>query len=298
MIEVKKLAKAFDGAPVLADLDLCVQKGSIYGLIGENGAGKTTVIQLLTGVLKPDSGEITIGGQPIWDKEDVKMKTGLVPDDLYFPLGASLLDMKKYYSKIYSNWDSDYFDQTAANLSLNTKKNLRRFSKGMKKQAYLALTLAAKPDVLFLDEPMDGLDPIVRKTIWHLIIDEVAEREMTVLISSHNLRELEGMCDTIGILSDGKLLMEKDLEEVKHNMYKVQAAFDGKCPAESFDALNILHRESRGSVELLIIREQAETIKRVLGAANPKVLDILPLTLEEIFIYELGGEHDEVKEIL
>lgn len=300
MIEVKNLVKAFDGgAPVLSNLDLCVQKGSIYGLIGKNGAGKTTIIQLLAGVLKEDAGEILIAGEQVWDNEKVKMKVGVVADEPYFYPGSTLQSMSKFYADIYKNWDEEFFHQLSEHFHLDPKKNLRRFSKGMKKQAYLALTLACRPDYLLLDEPMDGLDPIVRKSTWNIIIDEVCQREMSVLISSHNLSELEGMCDTIGILSKGKLLMEKELDAIRNNIFKVQVAFEENTyGAADFDNLNVVYRESRGSVTLLIVRESAEKIHSVIGTKNPKIFDILPLTLEEIFIYELGGDDDELKELL
>lgn len=299
MIEVKKLSKAFNGSSVLTDLDLCVQKGSIYGLIGKNGAGKTTLIHLLTGIYKPDNGEITFDGKPVYDDEELKEKIAVVYDSPYFPAGATLASMEKEYSKIYTCWDQALFEKLANVFQLDKKKSLRRFSKGMKKQAYLALTLATKPDYMFLDEPMDGLDPIVRKVISGQIIDQVCEREMTVIISSHNLRELEGMCDTIGILSGGKMKLEKELDEIKSAMHKVQVSFaEGTSSWKLPNSLNILHRTVHGSVELLIIRETAEKIRSVIEPENPRVFDILPITLEELFIYELGGENDEIKEIL
>lgn len=299
MIHVQNLSKAFDGLPALIDLDLCVQKGSIYGLIGTNGAGKTTILRLLTGVLIPDKGEVLIDGTPVFDNEEIKQKISLIPDDLYFPAGASLFDMGNFYKNVYGGWDQEKFMDLIALFGLDGKKSIRSFSKGIKKQAAFVLSLSTSPDYLFLDEPIDGLDPVARRLVWKLIVDEVAEKQMTVLVSSHNLCEMEGICDSIGIISKGRMRLEKELDAMKSKMHKVQVSFgpDG-CPDSILKNLHVLHQESKGSVEFLIINESAARIREVIEAQQPLLFDLLPLTLEEIFIYELGGEDDEIKEIL
>lgn len=299
MIQVQQLSKAFDGFPALTDLDLCVQKGSIYGLIGINGAGKTTILRLLSGVLIPDKGKILIDDAPIFDNEELKQRISLVQDDLYFPAGASLSDMGKFYRDSYVGWNEEKFNNLAALFALDQKKSIRSFSKGVKKQAAFILALSTSPDYLLLDEPIDGLDPVARKLVWKLIVDEVAEKQMTVLVSSHNLGEMESICDCVGIISDGKMRLEKELDAMKSKMNKVQVSFgDREFPEGLLDSLHILHRETKGSVELLIINERAGKIREVFEAEQPLLFDILPLTLEEIFIYEMGGENDDIKEIL
>ncbi len=301
MIKAENLSKTFDGVPALTDLNLCVQKGSIYGLIGINGAGKTTVINLLAGILKPDAGYVLMEGEPVYDNPPLKEKIGLISDALWFPAGSSLNSLARVYSKIYRDWDQENFMEMISLFKLDTGKHLRSFSKGMKKQAAFALALAAKPSCLLLDEPIDGLDPLVRKTVWGFIVDQVAERQMSVLISSHNLRELEGICDDIGILHHGRMKLQQDLDAVKHSMHKVQISFGKEgCPKGLTDSLQILHREQKGSVELWVVRGSLQKIREVISASGgtPIVFDILPLTLEEIFIYELGGADYAVKDIV
>lgn len=299
MIHVNNLSKTFDGSPALVDLDLCVQKGSIYGLIGINGAGKTTILRLLAGVLIPDKGEVLIDDTSVFDNEEIKQRISLVPDDLYFPAGASLFDMGKFYKKVYGGWDQKKFADLISLFGLDDKKSIRSFSKGIKKQAAFTLALSTSPDYLFLDEPIDGLDPVARKLVWKLIVDEVAEKQMTILVSSHNLSEMESICDSIGIISKGRMRLERELDAMKSKMNKVQVSFGKEgCPDAVLRCLNILHQETKGSVELMVINESANKIREVIEAEQPLLFDLLPLTLEEIFIYELGGEDDEIKEIL
>lgn len=296
MIKVNNLCKSFDGEPALSNLDLNVQKGSIYGLIGTNGAGKTTIIKHLSGVLNQDSGELLIDGETPSDNEALKMRTGLIPDDLYFFNNYSLKNMGKFYAKIYERWNEERFNHMVSLFKLNPNKRIRSFSKGMKKQAAFSLVMSTMPDYLILDEPIDGLDPIVRKMVWRFIVDDVADREMTVLVSSHNLKEMEGICDYIGVISKGKMILERDLDELKSDMHKVQVAF--KNGQGDLSQLNVLHQEKRGSLELLIIKDKREKVEQIIEAQEPLLFDLLPLSLEEIFIYELGGESDEINEII
>ena len=297
MINVRNLHKKFDRTQALDGIELTINRASIYGLVGTNGAGKTTLIRHMAGILKPDEGEILFDGEPVLENTALKQKIGLVPDELYFPKGYSISDMVRIYSGTYDNFNEERLHELTQLFRLDEKAPLKGFSKGMKKQAAIALALASMPEYLLLDEPIDGLDPIVRKLVWKQIVDDVADREMTVLVSSHNLRDLESICDYVGIIDDGKTVMERDLESIREGINKVQVAFaeDGE---EAIEKLNVLHREKHGSVELIITRDSAETIEEVLAPANPLILDVLPLTLEEVFIYELGGEKYDFSEIM
>jgi len=218
MIEIKGLLKDFDGFNALKGLDLTVNKGSIYGLVGVNGSGKTTVIKHLAGVYRSDGGTIRVGGADVYDNAAVKAKMGYVSDDLYFFPSYNLKMLGKFFGGLYKNWNAARFQELIELMGLDVKRRVSRFSKGMQKQAALALSLSSMPEFLLLDEPIDGLDPIVRSRIFKWIIDDVAARQMTVLISSHNLKEMDGICDTVGIIKEGKMLMERDLDELKAEM--------------------------------------------------------------------------------
>lgn len=297
MIKVSNLDKSFDGFRALSDLNLNVRKGSIYGLVGTNGAGKTTLIKHVTGVLKQDQGEILIEGAPVYENIPVKERMGFIPDDLYFFSSYNLKESAKFYRSIYPNWSKERYTHMVKQFELNERRKLSKFSKGMQKQAAFILTMSSMPDYLILDEPIDGLDPIIRKLVWKYIIEDVAEREMTVLVSSHNLRELEGICDSIGILSKGKMMIERDLDELKSDIHKIQVAFK-ESSDDPYKGLNVLHKESRGTVDLLIIRNRKEMVESVINESHPVIFDMLPLSLEEIFIYELGGGDNEIESII
>ncbi|WP_303858063.1 ABC transporter ATP-binding protein [Aminicella lysinilytica] len=299
MIRIQKLSKTFDRTPVLTDLNMTIQTGSIYGLIGVNGAGKTTLIKNMSGMLRGDGGSITYDGESIWENDMLKQSIGLIPDDLYFPNGYSLRDMRSVYSGFYENWNDDRFHQLTELFKLDEKAKIRTFSKGMKKQAAFCLVMATMPAYLLLDEPIDGLDPIVRKLVWKTIVNDVADRQMSVLVSSHNLKEMEGICDYIGILSHGRMLMERELDSVKHDLHKIQISYGKNTPEQDpFAGFNVLRRESRGTVELMVVKGSIDRIEKTIRATDPVIFDILPLSLEEIFIYELGGEDDEISKLI
>lgn len=297
MINVRKAVKTFGGKRALDGLDINVNKGSIYGLVGTNGAGKTTVIKCITGIQKPDSGNILLDGKSVFENPEVKGRIGYVSDEMYYMPGSTMEDMADYQEGIYPGWSRERYGELIEEFGIDQKVRLSAFSKGMQKQASLILTLSVMPDWLILDELIDGLDPVMRLKAWKAIIDDVAERETTVLLSSHNLREMEGYCDHIGIISDGRMVIERDLEDLKTDVHKVQVAFPGGGECE-LDRLNICKREQRGSVELMIVKDSKEKIEKIIEAAQPVLFDILPLTLEEIFIYELGGNDDEIKKIV
>lgn len=297
MIKVDNVNKTFDGFQALHDLDLNVRKGSIYGLVGTNGAGKTTLIKHVTGVLRQDRGNILIEDAPVYENLQIKQRMGYIPDDLYFFASYNLKESARFYQSIYPGWNSERYAHMVKQFELSEKRKLSKFSKGMQKQAAFILTMSSMPDYLILDEPIDGLDPIIRKLVWKYVVEDVAEREMTVLVSSHNLREMEGICDSIGILNKGKMMIERDLDELKSDIHKIQAAFrDPK--QDPYAGLNVLHKESRGTVDLLIVRNRKELVEKVISESNPVVFDLLPLSLEEIFIYELGGGDSEIEGII
>ncbi|MCL2839773.1 MAG: ABC transporter ATP-binding protein [Defluviitaleaceae bacterium] len=218
MIQISNLRKSFDRHEVIKGLNLSVNKGSIYGLVGVNGSGKTTVIKHLAGVYRADSGTIHLDGAEVYDNAKAKARIGYVPDDLYFFPSYNLKMLGQFYKRIYATWNDKRFAELMKLTELNPKNRVSRFSKGMQKQAALILALSICPDILLLDEPIDGLDPIVRKRIFTWMIEDVADRQMTVLISSHNLKEMDGICDTVGIIKNGSMLIEQDLDELKADM--------------------------------------------------------------------------------
>ena len=292
MLEMKHVTKTFGNFKALDDLTLTVPKGAVYGLVGPNGAGKSTAIRHLTGVYRPDQGEILMEGKPIYENNELKARIGHIPDDIFFFPSATLEEMRKYYKGMYPMFDDALFNRLHEVFQLPKKSPIRRFSKGMQKQAAFHLTICTRPDVLVLDEPVDGLDPVMRRQVMSLILSDVAQRETTVVISSHNLRELEDVCDHVGIMDKGRMLMERSLEEMQGNILKLQIV--GPIP----QGLKVLHEASSGRLQTLIVRGTSEEITARVHAANPVYFDILPLSLEEIFIYELGGVNYEVKNIL
>ena len=292
MLELRNVTKTFGDFKALDDLTLTVPKGAVYGLVGPNGAGKSTAIRHMTGVYRPDSGSITLEGMPIYENPSQKMRIGSIPDDIFYFPAATLEEMRKYYAGIYKNFDHELFDRLYEVFDLPKKSPIRRFSKGMQKQAAFHLTICTRPDVMILDEPVDGLDPVMRRQVWNLILSDVAQRETTVLISSHNLRELEDICDHVGIMDHGKMLLERSLADMQGATHKLQIV--GNTP----EGLDILHESASGRLKTLVVRGSAEEIEAKARQSGPIYFDVLPLSLEEIFIYELGGVNYEVKDIV
>ncbi|WP_299349402.1 ABC transporter ATP-binding protein [uncultured Catenibacterium sp.] len=295
MIKVKDLYKVIDGEVVLDHLNMHVEEGSIYGLIGPNGAGKTTLIRHLVGVLKQDSGKIFIESQPVYENIELKRKIGYISDAMYF-IETNLERNAKVYKDLYPSWNQDRFEELYKTFKLNPTKKIQTFSKGMRKQALFCLIMSTMPEYLILDEPIDGLDPVARKLVWKYIIDDVAQRNLTVLISSHNLKELEGIVDHVGILYKGKIMKEFDLEYIQTHIHKIQVSFGDR--EVNLDALNIAYQEERGSVKILIIEDSLSHIRKVIGEKAPLIFDILPLSLEELFMYEVGGEDDDIQKLI
>lgn len=298
MIQVEHLTKTFDGFCALDSADLHVKKGAIYGLVGPNGAGKSTIIRHLMGIYRPDSGTVLIDGKPVYENPGVKAKIAYIPDDLFYFLQADTMEMKKFYAGIYPTFDSALFDKIKdAFPAIDPKRNIRKLSKGMQKQVAFWLAISCRPEVLILDEPVDGLDPVMRRQIWSLILQDVTEYGTTVLVSSHNLRELEDVCDHVGIMDRGKVILERSLSELQGSVCKIQAAFQSGMPGLP-DDFEVLHMVNTGRVYTLIVKGDPDRAKGILEALHPMFIDVLPLSLEEIFIYELGGADYAVQEIL
>lgn len=298
MIQAKNISKSFQSLKALKDVNLTVDKGSIYGLVGSNGAGKTTLLKILAGIYKEDCGEVFIGNEKVFENIKVKENISFISDDLYFFSQYTIENMANFYKSLYSNWNDERFEKLKDAFNIDITKRINSLSKGMKRQVAFWLSLSTMPEIMILDEPIDGLDPVMRQKVKNLIIQDVAEREMTVIISSHNLRELEDICDHIGILHEGELIIEKDLDDLKSDIHKIQIAFKDKIPEELLNTEEVLYKEQRGSVMLLIVRGDRENILEKFTSYQPVLLDILPLTLEEIFIYEMGDIGYEIKNII
>ena len=292
MLEMKNVTKTFGTFTALNDLTMTVPRGAVYGLVGPNGAGKSTAIRHLTGVYRQDAGQVLMEGQNIYENADIKSRIGYIPDDIFFFPSATLEDMRKYYKGLFPHFDDELYQRLYEVFQLPRKGQIRRFSKGMQKQAAFHLTICTRPDVMILDEPVDGLDPVMRRQVWSLILSDVAQRETTVLISSHNLRELEDICDHVGIMDHGRMLLERSLADMQGATHKLQLV--GDTP----EGLDILHESNSGRLRTLIVRGSAQEISQRAAAVNPAYFDVLPLSLEEIFIYELGGVNYEVKNIV
>ena len=292
MLEMKNVTKTFGNFKALDDLTLTVPSGRVYGLVGPNGAGKSTAIRHLTGVYRPDSGSVTMDGQPIYENPAVKAAIGYIPDEIFYYPSATLEDMRKFYRGIYPTFDDALFDKLYDVFQLPKRTPIRRFSKGMQKQAAFHLTICTRPKTLILDEPVDGLDPVMRRQVMGLILSDVAGHGTTVLISSHNLRELEDVCDYVGIMNRGKMLLEKSLADMQGSTVKLQLV--GDAPQE----LDILNATVSGRLKTLIVRGEAEEVGAKMAACKPAYFDVLPLSLEEIFIYELGGVDYEIKDMV
>ena len=298
MIEVKNVTKTFDGFKALDDLSLTVEKGSVYGLVGPNGAGKTTLLKILSGVYRQTQGEVKMLDEPVFENLSVKNKMTFISDDLFFFTSYTIKETAKLYAGIYKNWSWERFNALKDVFKIDVNRKVKRLSKGMQKQVAFWLSISARPEIMLLDEPVDGLDPVMRRNVWKLMLQDVSEYKTTVLVSSHNLRELEDVCDHVGIVHQGKVVLEKALDDVKGLTHKLQIAFDGEIPEKLLEELKPLHTEKYGSVYMLIVKGEAENLLKTAESYTPIILDIIPLTLEEIFIYELGGLGYEFRNII
>ena len=295
-VEFRDVKKEYYGHRALDGLWLTAPAGEVYGLVGPNGAGKTTAMKHLAGVLRQDSGEVLCDGEPVYENPGVKGRIFCIPDEVFHFPQASILDMMKFYRGIFPHVDLRRFEQLREVFDLDLKQPMRRFSRGMLKQAAFWLAISMRPELMILDEPVDGLDPVMRRQVWALIMQDVAEYGTTVLISSHNLRELEDVCDRVGIIDRGRMLLERVLSEMQENMTKLQLVLpEGAALPQELD---VLHTAGQGRLKTLIIRGRAAEVTARLERLEPIFMDAVPLTLEEIFIYELGGEGHEVRDLV
>lgn len=293
MIEVKGLVKAYGSKRALDGLNMSVPKGSIYGLVGPNGAGKTTVLQHICGAMKPDAGSVLVAGEPVFENVQVKSKVAFIPSDFFHFSQATVADMRELYASIYNGFDKQRYAKLAQLFEIDEKTPMKSLSKGMKKQVAFWIVLSVRPDLLLLDEPIDGLDPATRRKVMGVIVDEVAQRNMTVLMSSHNLRELTDVCDYVGIMESGRMHLERPLSELQDNFVKVQVAFADDVVAYPA-GFAVLHEEQQGRLVTMVVKGSADRVEAAFAEYDPVFINILPLSLEEVFIYELGGVGNEI----
>ena len=293
LITAKNVVKKFDKFTALNHFNMNVPEGSIYGLVGPNGSGKTTTIKHLIGMYKQDEGEILVNDEKVYDNEKVKSKIAYISDDLYFFHGYSIKDMAKFYSKIYKDFSFEKFNELQKVFNIDIKRKVNKLSKGMKKQVAFWLTISCSPEIMILDEPIDGLDPIMKENVWKILLEEVKKRKMTVIISSHNLKELENVCTNIGIMKNGEMVLEKELEKKDNNIQKVQIVFSNNSQISKIrEKLSILKEEKVGSVYYFIVKGEQKEIEDILNKYKLTLMEFLPLSLEEVFMYENGGEAD------
>ena len=297
MIRIDKLSKKYDKDYVLNNLSCTIKDNCIYGLVGANGAGKSTLLRIIMGIFEKDEGIITIDDELVEENTLLKEKMVFVPDDLFFYPGYTLLDVAKYYESMYKSFDMTCLKELANTLNLNMNKKISTFSKGMKRQCALICAIATNADYMFFDETFDGLDPVIRNTMKKIIMKQMDEDNTTIVMTSHNLRELEDICDNLGLLHKGGILFESDIDTIKTNMHKVQISLKDDFSKDTFKDFEVLNYKKVGSVATLIINDKSGEAKYKLKKLNPIILDFLPLTLEEVFIYEmeaLGYEFNSI----
>ena len=299
MIEANNVTKRFNDITAVDDVTLSIEEGKVFGLIGTNGAGKSTFLRMLSGVLKQDEGNIEIDDLKVYENPACKENFFFISDEAYFFLNATPDEMMRFYSKWYPSYDKARYEKLMDNFGLDRRRKINTFSKGMKKQLSIILGLSAKTKYIFCDETFDGLDPVMRQAVKSLFASDMAERDFTPIIASHNLRELEDICDTVGLLHKGGMLMSEDLDDVKGDVHKIQVVFPSDTDSDSLlDELRILEKEKRGSLLTLIVRGQEREIKDRLSEGNPVFMESLPLSLEEIFITSTGVEGYDIKKII
>ncbi|MCL2077102.1 MAG: ABC transporter ATP-binding protein [Oscillospiraceae bacterium] len=287
MIKLQNVVKTFDGFTALEGIDLEIPKGCAYGLIGSNGAGKSTILRILSGVYRIDEGEVTIDGESVFDNPETKEKIFFVNDETVQWNNYTLNEMRDFFKVFYPDFSEEKFEEMRGVLNLPTDRRLSAFSKGMKRQAFVICAISCRPEFLYLDEAFDGLDPTMRIVVKKMLVDAMLDNQMTVIISSHNLFEIDEFCDRAGLLHKGKIVFDRELDNLKGDILKIQAAFDTHYYKEDFSEIEVLHFERSGSLVYIIARGEEEDLKEKLSLKQPKILDIVPLSLEEIFIYEL-----------
>ena len=287
MIKIEQLSKAFDNIQAVKQISAEIKSGSIFGLIGSNGAGKSTFLRLLAGIYKPDLGQVLVDGEPVYENPQVKQRIFYISDDQYFIYNGTMTDMAHFLAGVYARFSMEKFQDLSHMFKLDTKRKMNTFSKGMQKQAHIILALASQPDYLFCDETFDGLDPVMRQAVKRLLADAVLDHNMTPIIASHNLRELEDICDHIGLLHQGGIVFEKEIDDLRLNIHKVQCAFRQPMQRKDFAALEVVSFENRGSLSTMIVRGEREKTEVIIRSMEPLYSELIPLTLEEIFITEM-----------
>lgn len=298
MIQALNITKKFDNILAVDNVSATIKNGNVFGLIGTNGAGKSTFLRMASGILKPDSGSIKIDDKDVFDNVDVKSKFFYISDEQFFFSNSTPEDMKNYYKTIYKDFDVDRYKKLMKSFNLDEKRKIKTFSKGMKKQVSVICGICAKTDYIFCDETFDGLDPVVRQAVKSLFAQDIEDRNLTPVIASHNLRELEDICDNIGLLHRGGMLLSKDLEELKLDIHKVQIVFKDGIPEKIYNDLDIIKTDSRGSLNVFTIKGNGEHINSYLASLEPVFFEILPLSLEEIFIAETEGIGYDIKSLI
>ena len=298
MIEIKNVTKSFNSLDALNTICFNIPKGSVYGLLGSNGSGKSTLLRVMSGVFEPDGGEVRIDGERVFENEKVKGKCIFVPDFPYFYNNSTVENTAQLYRKIYPDWSEERFADLCHMFPINKRAKIISMSKGMQRQAALILALSAQPDYIFLDEIFDGLDPVVRQLVKRLIADDVYSRKMTAVIASHNLRELEDLCDYVGLLHRGKIILNKELDNVKQGIHKIQIAFKNAFENNPFEDLNLVKCEQKGNLYNIVIKGEESEYLDYLQSLEPVFMESLPLTLEEIFISEMEVAGYDINNIL
>ncbi len=288
MIEIKELCKQFEYTDALQSLTLTVNEGQIFGLVGTNGSGKTTLMKLISGIIKPERGEILVDGEPIYENIEKKRAVFYIADDAYFPAGYTGEDMKRYYKMMYPTFDEAKFHKLMLQFGLDANKKISSFSKGMKKQVNIILGLSANTKYVMMDETFDGLDPVMRQAVKSLLVDEICKRNVTPIIASHNLRELEDICDHVGILHKGKVLVSEDMDSLKMKLHRVQCLFAEGTNLDDtiFKQLDIQQCKRQGALYILTIKGERTEIEETIESVDPVYYEMIPLSLEEMFISE------------
>lgn len=287
MIEIKDISKSFGNHQVLQKVQLTIPTGRIFGLIGPNGSGKSTLLRILAGIMRPNEGCVYYDQQPIYEMPATKENVLLISDDPYYHFHATIKDMKEFYQVFYPQLNEEIYQRFIKIFQLNEKQRIQNFSKGMKRQAFLSIALAIAPKYLFLDEAFDGLDPMMRLLLKKELIKLIEEKQMTVIISSHNLREMEDICDSFGILEEAKIITSGDLLETKGNIHKVQLAFKEEVEPSFFTSLDLLSYDASSRIVSIVVKGDIEIITNYLKQKEPLLLEVLPVNLEEIFLYEM-----------
>ena len=298
MIEAKGLTKKFDEIVAVDHIDAKIREGSVFGLIGTNGAGKSTFLRMASGILKPDEGTVEIDGESVYENRKVKTKFLYISDDPYFFTNGTPADMADFYKSVYTRFDTGRFNHLLETFGLNKKRKISTFSKGMKKQLSVLLAICANTEYIFCDETFDGLDPVMRQAVKSLFANDMEERNLTPIIASHNLRELEDICDHVGLLHKGGILLSKDLDDMKLNIHKIQCVLKPGMKAEDIEGLTILKTEYRGSLATITVRGTRETIMEVMRSLEPVFFELIPLSLEEIFISETEVAGYDIKKLI